>query len=678
MEPDPINILEDQLAILEKYKLIDKASGDKALAEYVPVKKSSMLGGAVLTPEQLEAAKAKIQRLQDQLQRAEAGGQARIPAIITGLKKSIAVAQRSLETDERDTAEASAANAVQLREGAPAVDLPMIQEQLQQQVDAAEEADAEQPPAPGMPGAVGIAGMAAAAVNAVVQGQDPLQPVMAVVHRMDSTTQQNVIQAFGVNQAGAQMIAQQLQGDLAGAVAAVGQQLQQNAETNMAQIQAGHQFQMIPFQLQLQHQQGQLQLAQQHQQNQFQLAQQAMNMQGAFMQMQFELIKGRQTIEQQSIAAQERVAKAAIAAPHKMTEASIRFGGVIAAIISLVGTGISYGAYHGAESLLAMLNSIINGLARPLLPGMPLIPGASLWGVGYLVSAVNGIITFVLSLAIVGKQIFLVILRSLAGLVGLGGVAAAGVIMIICTMLALAAWKIATSQELSLPVGFWGQIKLGNTPVQPASVVPTISQPTAPSSAQALQMPQFQLLPDQPAAQLPAPSVVPLLTNIVPTTVPAPAPAPAPALLGDITRAPAPAPAPALLGDITRAPAPPPAVTPNSNMTIPQLKALAAQRGVTIPGNVKTKAAIIALLAAPAAPPAFGPPVAGPPPEAPIGDPLNGVQGGSLFSRAHPLSLPTRRGQRSSSSSKRRYTHRQRASRTGKGGYRPTKSGRKA
>ena len=678
MEPDPINILEDQLAILEKYKLIDKASGDKALAEYVPVKKSSMLGGAVLTPEQLEAAKAKIQRLQDQLQRAEAGGQARIPAIITGLKKSIAVAQRSLETDERDTAEASAANAVQLREGAPAVDLPMIQEQLQQQVDAAEEADAEQPPAPGMPGAVGIAGMAAAAVNAVVQGQDPLQPVMAVVHRMDSTTQQNVIQAFGVNQAGAQMIAQQLQGDLAGAVAAVGQQLQQNAETNMAQIQAGHQFQMIPFQLQLQHQQGQLQLAQQHQQNQFQLAQQAMNMQGAFMQMQFELIKGRQTIEQQSIAAQERVAKAAIAAPHKMTEASIRFGGVIAAIISLVGTGISYGAYHGAESLLAMLNSIINGLARPLLPGMPLIPGASLWGVGYLVSAVNGIITFVLSLAIVGKQIFLVILRSLAGLVGLGGVAAAGVIMIICTMLALAAWKIATSQELSLPVGFWGQIKLGNTPVQPASVVPTISQPTAPSSAQALQMPQFQLLPDQPAAQLPAPSVVPLLTNIVPTTVPAPAPAPAPALLGDITRAPAPAPAPALLGDITRAPAPPPAVTPTSNMTIPQLKALAAQRGVTIPGNVKTKAAIIALLAAPAAPPAFGPPVAGPPPEAPIGDPLNGVQGGSLFSRAHPLSLPTRRGQRSSSSSKRRYTHRQRASRTGKGGYRPTKSGRKA
>ena len=678
MEPDPINILEDQLAILEKYKLIDKASGDKALAEYVPVKKSSMLGGAVLTHEQLEAAKAKIQRLQDQLQRAEAGGQARIPAIITGLKKSIAVAQRSLETDERDTAEASAANAVQLREGAPAVDLPMIQEQLQQQVDAAEEADAEQPPAPGMPGAVGIAGMAAAAVNAVVQGQDPLQPVMAVVHRMDSTTQQNVIQAFGVNQAGAQMIAQQLQGDLAGAVAAVGQQLQQNAETNMAQIQAGHQFQMIPFQLQLQHQQGQLQLAQQHQQNQFQLAQQAMNMQGAFMQMQFELIKGRQTIEQQSIAAQERVAKAAIAAPHKMTEASIRFGGVIAAIISLVGTGISYGAYHGAESLLAMLNSIINGLARPLLPGMPLIPGASLWGVGYLVSAVNGIITFVLSLAIVGKQIFLVILRSLAGLVGLGGVAAAGVIMIICTMLALAAWKIATSQELSLPVGFWGQIKLGNTPVQPASVVPTISQPTAPSSAQALQMPQFQLLPDQPAAQLPAPSVVPLLTNIVPTTVPAPAPAPAPALLGDITRAPAPAPAPALLGDITRAPAPPPAVTPNSNMTIPQLKALAAQRGVTIPGNVKTKAAIIALLAAPAAPPAFGPPVAGPPPEAPIGDPLNGVQGGSLFSRAHPLSLPTRRGQRSSSSSKRRYTHRQRASRTGKGGYRPTKSGRKA
>ena len=48
-------------------------------------------------------------------------------------------------------------------------------------------------------------------------------------------------------------------------------------------------------------------------------------------------------------------------------------------------------------------------------------------------------------------------------------------------------------------------------------------------------------------------------------------------------------------------------------------------------------------------------------------------------SRARRLpSLPTRRGQRSSSSSKRRYTHRRRASRTGKGGYRPTKSGRKA
>jgi hypothetical protein len=42
-----------------------------------------------------------------------------------------------------------------------------------------------------------------------------------------------------------------------------------------------------------------------------------------------------------------------------------------------------------------------------------------------------------------------------------------------------------------------------------------------------------------------------------------------------------------------------------------------------------------------------------------------------------PISLPTRRAGRSSSSSKRNYTHRQRALRTGKGGYRTTKTGRK-
>lgn len=40
-------------------------------------------------------------------------------------------------------------------------------------------------------------------------------------------------------------------------------------------------------------------------------------------------------------------------------------------------------------------------------------------------------------------------------------------------------------------------------------------------------------------------------------------------------------------------------------------------------------------------------------------------------------SLPTRRAGRSSSSSKRNYTHRRRALLTGKGGYRPTKTGRK-
>ena len=82
-----------------------------------------------------------------------------------------------------------------------------------------------------------------------------------------------------------------------------------------------------------------------------------------------------------------------------------------------------------------------------------------------------------------------------------------------------------------------------------------------------------------------------------------------------------------------------------------------------------------------AGPAAQAPPVmqvAGLPPPPPTIGIEAPAQGGSRFSRAHPLSLPTRRGQRSSSSSKRRYTHRQRALRTGKGGYRPTKSGRKA
>ena len=46
-------------------------------------------------------------------------------------------------------------------------------------------------------------------------------------------------------------------------------------------------------------------------------------------------------------------------------------------------------------------------------------------------------------------------------------------------------------------------------------------------------------------------------------------------------------------------------------------------------------------------------------------------------STRHRTSLPTRRAGRSSSSSKRNYTHRRRALRTGKGGYRPTKTGRK-
>jgi hypothetical protein len=49
-------------------------------------------------------------------------------------------------------------------------------------------------------------------------------------------------------------------------------------------------------------------------------------------------------------------------------------------------------------------------------------------------------------------------------------------------------------------------------------------------------------------------------------------------------------------------------------------------------------------------------------------------KGGSTL---HLTSLPTRRAGRSSSSSKRSYTHRRRALLTGKGGYRPTKTGRK-
>jgi len=46
-------------------------------------------------------------------------------------------------------------------------------------------------------------------------------------------------------------------------------------------------------------------------------------------------------------------------------------------------------------------------------------------------------------------------------------------------------------------------------------------------------------------------------------------------------------------------------------------------------------------------------------------------------STRHRTSLPTRRAGRSSFSSKRNYSHRRRALRTGKGGYRPTKTGRK-
>jgi len=66
--------------------------------------------------------------------------------------------------------------------------------------------------------------------------------------------------------------------------------------------------------------------------------------------------------------------------------------------------------------------------------------------------------------------------------------------------------------------------------------------------------------------------------------------------------------------------------------------------------------------------------VAPAPPADPRRAPARGKKGGSTL---HLTSLPTRRAGRSSSSSKRSYTHRRRALQTGKVGYRPTKTGRK-
>ena len=63
-----------------------------------------------------------------------------------------------------------------------------------------------------------------------------------------------------------------------------------------------------------------------------------------------------------------------------------------------------------------------------------------------------------------------------------------------------------------------------------------------------------------------------------------------------------------------------------------------------------------------------------PPAPEPRRAPARGKKGGSTL---HLTSLPTRRAGRSSSSSKRNYTHRRRALRTGKAGYQPTKTGRK-
>jgi len=50
--------------------------------------------------------------------------------------------------------------------------------------------------------------------------------------------------------------------------------------------------------------------------------------------------------------------------------------------------------------------------------------------------------------------------------------------------------------------------------------------------------------------------------------------------------------------------------------------------------------------------------------------------GGTITRGRRPLSGPTRKGRRSSSAKKRRYSRRQQASRTGKGGYRPKVTGR--
>jgi hypothetical protein len=66
-------------------------------------------------------------------------------------------------------------------------------------------------------------------------------------------------------------------------------------------------------------------------------------------------------------------------------------------------------------------------------------------------------------------------------------------------------------------------------------------------------------------------------------------------------------------------------------------------------------------------------------PAQPAAQAQGGIAGlfGMGGSSRRPTSLPTRRAGRSSSSSKRSYTHRRRALQTGKVGYRPTKTGRK-
>ena len=614
MDPtDPINILEDQLNILQKYNIVDKAAADAALADYKPESKFSMFGGRVLTPEQLKIARDGVARLARQVEEAEAG---RVPAVAKELKRRLREARGFLATDERDTAAAAPAAAEQqlaapaeralvANQGAVPVDLPLLQQQFAQQAQRAEAADAAEPPAAGQVGAGDVVGMAAAAVGAMQAGQNPIQPVMAIVQGMDPLRQRNVIQAFGLNPAAAQAIAQQLQVNPGAAQAALIHELNQNANVQLAEIEAGREIAVAQIKGQLALQQQALQLQGQFLQMQFQLNQQQLAAQAAA-QAQNAQIQGQQIAADQQVGlAAVDANRAAAAAPHALARANILFGQIIAGLITLVGAAISTGVYKGSAGLLAIVNTIISTISRPLFrAGIPAIPGEGFFGLGYIVVAFNALISLLFSAGIALKALLVVCLQALSGLIGLGGVSAAGVTMLGAIMLALVAWKITTASNIALPVGLWGQVRIGNDPAPqrdaPQMAVPAGAplQPLAPppplQQLQGVQLPQFQ------------PVGLPLAIG-----------ARAPAQIG--LQAPLPEAAPRQ-GDRQLQPV--------------QRLGMGAQPPLQRLGNA----------------------------------------GGSS---RRPTSLPTRRAGRSSSSSKRSYTHRRRALRTGKVGYRTTKTGRK-